>query len=83
MVGISVQWITIHQEEKEGSSHLGSVQMNLTSILIEDEGSIPGLDLWVKDLTLLSALVQVTDTSWIWHRCDCGIGRQLQLQFDP
>ena len=33
------------------SSHCGSVVMNLTSIL-EDEGLIPGLTQWVKDLVL-------------------------------
>ena len=40
-----------------GSSHYGSVVMNLTSIL-EDMDLIPGLTQWVKDLALL----------WLWCR---------------
>ena len=49
----------------------------------EDMGSIPGLAQWVKDLTVLQASVYVADVAWIWHCCGCGVGWQLQLQFDP
>ena len=39
------------QKQKYGTSHHGSTEMNLTSIL-EDAGSIPGLSQLLKDLTL-------------------------------
>ena len=57
---------------------------NPTSIP-EDMGWIPGLSQWVKDLALLKAVVQVTDTAWILSCCGCGCdeGQQLKLQFVP
>ena len=39
------------ETNKWRSSHPGSVEMNLTSILM-DAGSIPGLAQWVNDLAL-------------------------------
>ena len=41
---------------KKGSSHRGSVEMNLTSFH-EDAGLIPGLTQWIKDPALLWAVM--------------------------
>ena len=51
----------------------------------EDQGSIPDLTQWVKDLALPWAVVQVVDVAQILCCCGCGAGQQmqLQLQFDP
>ena len=49
---------------------------NPTSIH-DDVYSIPGLSLWVKDLGLPLAVVQVADTAQILCCCGCKVGWQL------
>ena len=66
-----------------GSSHRGSVVLNPTSVR-EDVGLIPGLSQWVKGSGMaMSCVVQVADAAWIPRCCGCGVGRQLQLRFEP
>ena len=57
-------------------------QVKDPNCLCEDEGSIPGLDLWVKLPALLQAAAQVADLAQIQCGCGYAIGLQLQLWFD-
>ena len=51
---------------------------NLTSFH-EDACLIPGLAQWVKNLEFPQVEAWVTDVTWIWCCCGCGVDRQLQL----
>ena len=55
---------------------------NPTSIH-EDVGLTPSLTQWIKDPTLLRAVVWVADAAGIWRCRGCGVGWQLELQFTP
>ena len=48
----------------------------------ENAGLIPGLPQRVKD-PVLPQVVALEDAAWIWHCRGCGIGWQMQLQFNP
>ena len=49
----------------------------------EVAGSVPALAQWFEDLAQPRAAVCVADMAQIPRCCGCGVGRQLQLSFDP
>ena len=59
------------------------IRLRTQRSLHENAGLIPGLIQWIKDLVLLQAVVQVTDSIWFPHCCGCSVGLQLQLRFYP
>ena len=75
-------WWWPHKMRLGGSSHRGAVETNLTRIH-EVTRLIPGLSQWVKDPAFPWAVVYIADAARIWHCCGCGVGHQLQFQFDP
>ena len=60
---------------KVGSSHCGTVEMNLIGIH-EDACPIPGLAQWIRDPALPWAVVEIEDAAQIWCGYGCGIGWQ-------
>ena len=63
-------------------SRRGSAVVNPTRIH-EDPGSIPGLPQRMKDLGCHELWSRLQTTARIPHCCGCGVGRQLQFQFNP
>ena len=49
----------------------------------EEMGLIPGLAQWVKDPVLQQTVAYAAYVAQIQHCYGCGVGLQLQLQFDP
>ena len=77
-----ISFIGIKKSVKDGSSHCGSVVMNLANIH-EEAGSIPDPTHWVKDPVLTWTVVLVPDMAWIPHCCVWGIGHPLSSDSTP
>ena len=64
------------KESIYGSSRHGSV-VNESDSVSEDMGLIPDLAQWVKDQTLLQAVVSAPDMTRIWHCLGFCVAWQL------
>ena len=64
----------------EGPYHNGLVVMNLSSIH-KDAGLMPDVAQWLKDPHCCELWFK--SQMQFGSRVDCGVGQQLQLQFDP